>query len=236
MRGPGMGMRGGMNKLTRNPEDWESRPLTGATLKRLLRYVLAQKWLMVVALLLTVVSNLLALAGPYYSGLAIDQIKPGDMQLNLVLYYAAWMAACYVISAVLSYALQRLMILISRKVIFKMRSDVFNKLTELPVGYFDTHPTGDILSRISYDIDTISTSLSTDVVQILASVITVVGALVMMLEISPSLCWFLSSPYRFPSSPRNSSPRAPARCSVSVRLSWASSTALWKKWSAARKP
>lgn len=183
-----MGMQGGgMNKLTRKPEDWENRPLTLTTLKRLLRYVFAHKWLMILALLLTVAGNLLALAGPYYSGLAIDQIKPGDMRMDLVFYYAAWMAVCFVVSAVFSYILQRLMILISRKVIFRMRSDVFNKLTELPVGYFDTHQTGDILSRISYDIDTISTSLSTDVVQILASVITVVGALIMMLEISPIL-------------------------------------------------
>ena len=68
-----------------------------------------------------------------------------------------------------------------------MGSDVFDKLTVLPVGYFDTHQTGDILSRISYDIDTISTSLSNDLVQVFASSFTVVGSLVMMLAISPLL-------------------------------------------------
>ena len=58
-----MGMQGGgMNKLTRKPEDWENRPLTLTTLKRLLRYVFAYKWLMILALLLTVAGNLLALA------------------------------------------------------------------------------------------------------------------------------------------------------------------------------
>ena len=87
----------------------------------------------------------------------------------------------------LSYALTRLMIVISRRVVNTMRRDVFNKLTELPVGYFDTNQTGDILSRISYDIDTINTSLSNDIVQVFASVVTVVGALAMMLAISPVL-------------------------------------------------
>ena len=184
-----MGGGGGMRNLNRKPEDWETRPLTKTTLLRLLRYVFAHKWLMAAALALTVLSNLLALAGPYFSGLAIDQIEFGEgaVMFRLVFYYCAWMAVCYASSALLSYCLQRLMIIITRKVIYRMRSDVFNKLTELPVGYFDTHQTGDILSRISYDIDTISTSLSTDVVHLLASVITVVGALAMMLKISPVL-------------------------------------------------
>ena len=180
---------GGMRNLNRKPEDWESRPLTKTTLLRLLRYVFEHKTLMAAALLLTVGSNVLALAGPYFSGLAIDQIEfgMGNVNFDLVFYNCAWMAACFGISAILSYALQRLMIVISRKVIYRLRSDVFNKLTELPVGYFDTHQTGDILSRISYDIDTISTSLSTDVVHLLASAITIVGALGMMLRISPWL-------------------------------------------------
>ena len=97
------------------------------------------------------------------------------------------MVLLYIASAVLSYALTRLMIVISRRVVNTMRRDVFNKLTELPVGYFDTNQTGDILSRISYDIDTINTSLSNDLVQVFASVVTVVGALAMMLAISPVL-------------------------------------------------
>ena len=79
------------------------------------------------------------------------------------------------------------MIVISRRVVNTMRHDVFQKLSELPVGYFDTHQTGDILSRISYDIDTINTSLTNDMVQVFASAVTVIGALIMMLSISPTL-------------------------------------------------
>ena len=68
-----------------------------------------------------------------------------------------------------------------------MRKDVYDSLMKLPVSYFDKHQTGEILSRISYDIDTVNTSLSTDLVQILTSVITVVGSFFMMLSISPML-------------------------------------------------
>ena len=62
-----------------------------------------------------------------------------------------------------------------------------SKLMTLPVGYFDVHQTGDIISRISYDIDTVNASLSNDLVQLLTTVITVTGALLMMLSISPKL-------------------------------------------------
>ena len=93
------------------------------------------------------------------------------------------MALFYVTSALLSYLLSMIMITISRKVTYQMRSDIFNKLSSLPVGYFDTHQAGDIISRISYDTDTINSSLSTDLVQVLASVITVGGSLGMMIAI-----------------------------------------------------
>ena len=65
-----------------------------------------------------------------------------------------------------------------------MRKQVFEKLNTLPVGYFDTHPTGDIISHISYDIDTINASLSHDLVQVMTSLYTVIGSLVFMWNIS----------------------------------------------------
>jgi ATP-binding cassette subfamily B protein len=97
------------------------------------------------------------------------------------------MAVFYLISSLLAYLLSVLMIHLGQKVIFRLRTDVFNKLTELPVRYFDSHQTGEIISRISYDIDTVNTSLSTDLVQIFTSVITVVGSLAMMVRLSPVL-------------------------------------------------
>ena len=160
-----------------------------AILSRLLPYLLRYKMLLVTCILLSIGGNLLALAGPYVSGLAVDamELGTGRVDFSSVGFYSVLMVLLYIASAVLSYALTRLMIVISRRVVNTMRRDVFNKLTELPVGYFDTNQTGDILSRISYDIATINTSLSNDIVQVFASVVTVVGALAMMLAISPVL-------------------------------------------------
>ena len=159
------------------------------TVLRLGHYMLQYKWLLFLAMVCTVGSNLFALIGPKLTGDAIGAIEPGKgaVDFGLVFYYAAWMAIFYVISAIMSYGLQVLMISISRKVVYQMRQDVFENLLKLPVGYFDTHQTGDIISRISYDIDTVNASLSNDLVQIVTTVITVVGALLMMLTISPLL-------------------------------------------------
>lgn len=160
-----------------------------AILSRLLPYLMRHKGLLITCILFTITGNLFGLAGPYFSGLAIDsiEISQGHVNFSGVWQYALIMIAMYLLSAVLSYVLTRLMIVISRRVVNTMRKDVFDKLTRLPVGYFDTNQTGDILSRISYDIDTINTSLSHDLVQIFASAVTVIGALVMMLLISPLL-------------------------------------------------
>ena len=159
------------------------------TLLRLDGYLMRYKWYLVGAVALTVGSNLFSLIGPLLSGYAVDAIEPGPGKVifEKVFYYAAWMAGFYVVSSIFSYLLQVLMITISRKVVYQMRKDVFEKLLSLPVGYFDVHQGGDIISRISYDIDTVNMSLSDDVVQLLTTVITVSGAFFMMLVISPSL-------------------------------------------------
>lgn len=159
-----------------------------ATLLRLTLYLMQYKWLLLVAFMLTVGSNLLALIGPMLSGYAVDAIVGvGKVQFEKVFYYAAWMVAFYLVSSLLSYWLSILMITISKKVVKRMRKDVFDKLLKLPVGYFDTRQTGDIISRITYDIDTINGSLSSDLIQIVTTLITVTGALSMMLVISKSL-------------------------------------------------
>lgn len=159
------------------------------TIRSLYNYMVQYKWMLALALLCTLGSNLFALIGPKLTGLCISAIEQGQGRVDFgtVGYYAAWMAVFYVISAGMSYGLQVLMLTISRKVVYQMRQDVFEKLMTLPVGYFDVHQTGDIISRISYDIDTVNASLSNDLVQLLTTVITVVGALVMMITISPQL-------------------------------------------------
>ena len=152
---------------------------------RLSKYVLEQWPLFIVALLLTLGSNQLSLLGPRYSGAAIDAIEmEGGVDFNAVWENIGWMLGCYVISALLAYVLSVVMIRLSQRIIYKMRKQVFEKLMTLPVNFFDTHATGDIISHLSYDIDTINSTLSHDLVQILTSAYTVVGSLWFMWQIS----------------------------------------------------
>ena len=176
-------------KREENTGNTAPRRYSKGTILRLGKYMLHYKWLLLLAMICTLGSNLFSLIGPKLTGLSIGAIEPGKgaVDFGRVFYYAAWMAGFYVISAAMSYGLQVLMLTISRKVVYRMRQDVFEKLMTLPVGYFDVHQTGDIISRISYDIDTVNASLSNDLVQLLTTVITVVGALTMMITISPKL-------------------------------------------------
>jgi ATP-binding cassette subfamily B protein len=152
---------------------------------RLSRYVLQQWPLFVIALLLTLGSNQLSLLGPKYSGGAIDAIElESGVDFPAVMTNIGYMLACYIISALLSYVLSVVMIHLSQNIIYKMRKQVFERLTTLPVGYFDTHATGDIISHLSYDIDTINSTLSHDLIQVLTSAYTVIGSLLFMWQIS----------------------------------------------------
>lgn len=184
---PGMGVPG--LKSGTEPLKLKTLRQKKNTLRRLGQYLLRYRLLLCIALAATVVSNLFALIGPLLSGYAIDAIGPGPgrVEFNRVFHYAGLMVVFYLLSSVLSYGLSVLMITISRKVVYQMRKDVFDRMLALPVGYYDMHQTGDIISRISYDIDTVNESLSSDLIQILTTVITIAGALSMMVVISPRL-------------------------------------------------
>lgn len=152
---------------------------------RLSKYVLQQWPLFIIALLLTLGSNQLSLMGPKYSGAAIDAIElKSGVDFPAVYENITYMICCYVISAVLSYVLSVTMINLSQRIIYRMRKQVFEKLTTLPVSFFDTHATGDIISHLSYDIDTINSTLSHDLIQVMTSLYTVIGSLVFMWQIS----------------------------------------------------
>ena len=152
---------------------------------RLSKYVLQQWPLFIIALLLTLGANQLSLLGPKYSGAAIDAIELScGVDFDVVWKNIGLMLGCYVISALLSYILSVVMIQLSQRIIYKMRKQVFEKLTTLPVNYFDTHATGDIISHLSYDIDTINSTLSHDLIQIMTSLYTVIGSLIFMWQIS----------------------------------------------------
>ena len=161
------------------------RKTAGAVFRRLSGYVLRHAPLFFAALALTLLSNQLALMGPMYSGDAIDAIAAeGGVDLPTVWENVRKMLICYVVSAVLSYGLAVLMIHLSQRIVYTMRRQLFEKLNTLPVTYFDLTPAGDLISRISYDIDTVNSSLSHDLVQVMTSIYTVVGSLLFMWKIS----------------------------------------------------
>ena len=169
-----------LSSKTEKPKDAKG------TLIRLLGYLGRYRVGLFFGVLLSVSANICSLLGPKLAGSAIsamgDDKNPG-VDFDKVYRLAIMMLVLYVFSSVVTYLLSFLMMNIGRSVGRKLRSDVMDKLMRLPVGYFDTHQTGDIISRVSYDIDVISNSLSTDITQILSSIITVVGAFIFMLRV-----------------------------------------------------
>lgn len=196
MNNPGMPAGGGGGGMGRSrslnstrPDQKIDRKARLRVLSRLGRYMLSHIWLVLAALVLMLISNILALLGPDLSGQAIDaiDIQSGQVNLELIYLICGKMLAIFAASAVLAYILAVVMVTLGQKIIYSMRKQIFNRLLELPVSYFDTHATGDIISHISYDVDTVNASLSHDLLQVCASIITVVGSLIMMARISPPL-------------------------------------------------
>ena len=168
---------------TKKPKD------TRGTLRRILSYLASYRWIIAVILLLSVVSNVLSLLGPSFAGSAINEASAGVGKVNFerVGYYAKRMLLVYVASSLMTVSINILMTFISKRIARKMRRDVFQKLMKLPVGFFDRNQSGDIISRVSYDIDVVSSCIATDVTQIVTSLVSVMGALLMMVILSPVL-------------------------------------------------
>ena len=167
-----------------------SRPKnTRGTLVRTVKYLASYKYLLFLAIGLSFIGNVLALQGPRYAGKAINEAAAGAGLVNFdaVFYYAERMLFVYVISGLLTIIINIIMTSLSKWVARKMRRDVFDKLMRLQVGYFHSNSTGDIISRVSYDVDVVSTCIATDIAQILTSLVTVIGSFIMMLYLSPLL-------------------------------------------------
>lgn len=164
------------------------RAKKSVVLKRLLKYLLKHWVMLIFAGILTFASNILALIAPFLSGIAVDAMfGVGNVDFEAVIVNASLMLLCYAVSGVLAFALSVLMTNLSRKVVYTMRKEVFEHLADLPVGYFDKNRTGDLVSRLTYDIDTVNASLSNDLVQIGTGLITVIGSAVMMVRYAPVL-------------------------------------------------
>lgn len=160
----------------------------GVLLKRLWTYLGRNRLLLVLALILSMTSSLLNLYGPKLSGQAINAIVgEGNVDFPIVYRCVILMLLFYISSTVLTFLLQVVMTFLSRRVSNQMRHDVFERLSALPVGFFDRYQTGDIISTITYDVDTVNQSISTDLLQILQTVITVVVSFIMMMTIAPKL-------------------------------------------------
>ena len=186
---PGRGDRGGRKE---RPKD------TKKALRRLLGYLKPFLLPVFFSCLCAFCGNILNLLGPKFAGKAIGAAEAGKglVDFSLVGRYALCMLVAYALSNVLSFCVNLMMMRVSRRVAQKMRGDVFNKMMSLPVGYFDKNQAGDIISRISYDVDVVCTSLSTDIVQIMTSLVTVIGSLIMMCTISLPLvlCMLVTIP------------------------------------------
>ena len=161
----------------------------GKLMLRLWRYIGKNRLLVILALVLSLSSSLLNLYGPKLSGQAINAIElgTGKVDFSTVYHCVTLMILFYLSASALSYLLHAVMLKLSRTVSRQMRHDVFEKLTALPVGYFDRFQTGDIISTITYDIDTVNQSLANDLLQILQSIVTVTVSFIMMLTIAPGL-------------------------------------------------
>ena len=168
----------------------ETRPaIKWGVLKRLVPYLLVHRFSLLLAFITMAASSGLALAGPKLSGKAIAAIESGEGLVNFrqVFLFCGLVICCYLASSLLSYLLHVIMLRLSKNIAFRMRQQVYDHLLSLPVGYFDRNQTGDIVSRISYDIDTVNASLSSDILMICTSAITILGSFAMMCAISPVL-------------------------------------------------
>lgn len=156
------------------------------TLKRLLKYMSEQMGRVIFISVLCVITALVSILNNRLAGVAVDDyIAVGDLgglaKLCLVLL------GIYVINVVCSYLQNISMITVSQQTSFKMRKDLFAALSKLPLKYFDSHSSGDIMSRLTNDVDNVSNTLSSSITQLFSGLINVFGTLIAMIMLSPVL-------------------------------------------------
>lgn len=179
----GFGPRGGPMGLLREGEKSKN---TWATLVRMWRYIERQRWMLVGTGVLVVITTIVGLLGPYLMSLAIDSfIGQGDVAGLAGLL--GWMTATYVVSAAGTWLQTYLMAGVALRAVRDMRTDLFGRLQTLPVKFFDQHPHGDLMSRLTNDMENISNILSTSFSQLLSSLISLVGVLIFMFVLDPIL-------------------------------------------------
>ncbi len=179
-RGPGRGP-GHHIKAIVKPKD------TKATIKRLWTYLAGSKLLLILVLCLVLVSVAANLAGPYLLGLSIDALTQ-SAPLTVLAKYAGLMILFYLVNAVFTWGQTYFMANIAQDTVLRLRKDLFEHVQTLSLRYFDTHPHGDLMSRMTNDIDNVSNTLTQSITQLISSVITITGVLIVMLRLN----WILA--------------------------------------------
>lgn len=171
---------------------------TMKTLKRLLQYLASEKLLLLMVVAFVLFSSGANIFGNYLLKPIInDHIAPWIgkhptlEQLSGLIGMLALMGCVYLIGAICTYVYQRTMMLVSNRTLNQIRRDLFNKMQDLPIAYFDKHTHGELMSRFTSDVDTIRETLSQGFTQLISSVTSIVGTFVMMLVLSPKLCLFI---------------------------------------------
>lgn len=190
-RGGGYGPRG-IGRPVEKAKDFKG------SLRRLLGYMRPHRVSLLVVLLLTILSTFFSIFSPKVMGQATTILFEGmlgkmrgvpgaSIDFGAIKQILFVLGGLYVISAIFSYLQQLLMVNVSQKTVYTMREDINNKLARLPLSYYDANAHGDILSRVTNDVDTVSQSLQQSVTQMITSLISIIGVLIMMLTISPSM-------------------------------------------------
>lgn len=197
---PPVNMRGVMGLRRGGPPG--SRPVEKAkdfrgSLKRLLTYLGMHKLSITIVFVMAILSSLFGVLTPKVLSRAMNILYDGfitiiggerpEIDFNAILKILLLLGFLYFLNAAFNYLQSYLMAGVSQKIIYRMRREVDEKLTKLPISYFDKNARGDILSRITNDIDNIGTTLQQSAVQVITSMVTIVGVLAMMLYISPLL-------------------------------------------------
>ncbi|HHW41327.1 MAG TPA: ABC transporter ATP-binding protein [Syntrophomonadaceae bacterium] len=179
---PGRGGPGGRPHFLRGPV---VKPKdTGKTLYRLWRYLRHRRLELAAVLLLVLTGSALNLVNPFLIGRAIDgYIIPGNFRG--LLHISLLMLAVYLGGAFSTWLQFYLMIGVAQETVREIRKDLFNHLQVLPLRFFDSNPRGDLMSRLTNDVDNISNTLSNSTIQILSSILTLAGTLAMMIWLSP---------------------------------------------------
>ncbi|MEG0775434.1 ABC transporter ATP-binding protein [Clostridium sp.] len=153
---------------------------------RILQYLGSKKWALVVIFLLSIIVTITSIIGTRINGYAVDNYIQ-KLDLAGLGYICMVLGIIYVVNIAATFFQNRLMVYIAQLTSSNIRKDLFVSIQSLPLKYFDTHSSGDIMSRLTNDVDNISMTLSQSVTQFFSGIINILGMLLAMLILSPTL-------------------------------------------------